>query len=175
MRKVLVVIAAAVAVAACASLAFAASVTVTLKDKKGDGNNLSGDLRSASVRYDGKTLTHTIRAAKAFKTLGSPCLVITQPKRMHDILICGDGNALGFGNHPGPGPHVKVTRPSKRSIAYSFKPSKFALKGSYLWGVNRQAPPDQDRMPDKGCAVELISTSPSVPNPPKTKPCRKFR
>src|SRR5689334_12253059 len=175
MRKVLVVFAAAVAVAACASLAFAASVTVTLKDKKGDGNNVSGDLRSASVRYDGKTLTHTIRAAKAFNKLQSPCLVITQPKQQHDILICGDGNALGFGNRPGPGPHVKVTRPSKRSIAYSFKPSKFGLKGSYLWGANRQVPAGQDKIPNKGCAVEKISTSPSVPNPPKTKSCRKFR
>ncbi len=175
MRKALTLISATVAVAACASLAFAASVTVTLKDKKGDGNAVSGDLRSASVRYDGKTLTHTVREAKSFRTQQAPCLVITQPKQQHDILICGDGNALGFGNHPGPGPHVKVKRPSKRSISYSFKPSTFKLKGSYLWGANRQAPVGQDKLPNKGCAVEKISTSPSVPNPPKTKPCRKFR
>src|SRR4051794_30644833 len=175
MRKVLTVITATVAVAACASLAFAATVTVTLKDKKGDGNNVSGDLRSASVSYDGKTLKHTIRAAKAFKSQQAPCLVITQPKQQHDILVCGDGNVLGFGNQPGPGPHVKVTRPSSRSIAYSFKPSKLGLKGSYLWGVNRQTPAGQDKLPNKGCAVEKITTSRSVPNPPKTKSCRKFR
>ena len=174
MRKALIVIAAAVAVAACASLAFAASVTVTLKDKKGDGNQISGDLRSASVRYDGRTLTHTIREAKAFRTQQAPCLVITQPKQQHDILICGDGTVLGFGQGPG-GPHVKATRPSPRSIAYSFKPAKLGLKGSYLWGVNRQTPRGQDRMPNKGCAVEKITTSASVPNPPKTKSCRKFR
>jgi hypothetical protein len=175
MRRVLTVIAAAVVGAACASLAFAATVTVTLKDRKGDGNNVSGDLRSASARYDGKTLTHTIREAKAFKTQQAPCLVITQPKQQHDILICGDGTVLGFGPGPGGGPHVKATRPSSRSIAYSFKPAKLGLKGSYLWGVNRQTPAGQDKLPDKGCAVEKITTSRSVPNPPKTRSCRKFR
>jgi hypothetical protein len=174
-RRASTVIAIGVAVAACASVAFAATVTVTLKDKKGDGNNLSGDLRSASVRYNGKTLKHTIREARAFTTQQAPCLVITQPKQQHDILICGDGTVLGFGNGPGSDTHVKATRPSSRSIAYSFKPSKLGLKGSYLWGVNRQAPAGQDKLPNKGCAIEKISTSASVPNPPKTKSCRKFR
>jgi hypothetical protein len=161
--------AAVVAAAMFASTALAASVSVTLNDTKGDGPL---DIRSASVSYDGKLLKHTIRASKAFKTQDAPCLVITQPKKPHDLLMCNDGGVLGFG--PG-GPHVKVTRPSKRSIAYAFKPSKLGLKGSYLWGVNRQAPRDQDRLPDKGCAVEKITTSASVPNPPKTRSCRKFR
>jgi hypothetical protein len=65
MHRTLTAIAAATWVAACASLAFASTATVTLKDKKGDGDKGSVDIRSASVSYNGTTVKHTIRAAKA--------------------------------------------------------------------------------------------------------------
>jgi hypothetical protein len=168
MRGLVTLVAAATTVSV--SVALAATTTVTLKDTKGDGSPI--DLRSASVRYNGKQVRHVITAGKSFNTQSAPCLVISRPSAPHDLLICFDGQVLGFG--PG-GPHVKVTRPSKRSIAYTFKPSKLGLKGSsYKWNVNGQGPSDHDRLPNKGCAVERLTTGQGVPNPPKTKPCRKF-
>jgi hypothetical protein len=163
-----------VAVAACAGVAWAASRTVKLTDRKGDAK-IGADLRAASVTYNGTTVRHLIVARGSFNTQSAPCLVIST-KTMHDLLICNDGHVLGFGQHPGNEPKVKVTRPSSKSIAYTFKPGKLGLKVSYLWSVNGQGRPDNDSIPNKGCAVEQLTTDPAkAPNPPKKKSCRKFR
>ena len=162
-----------VAVAVCAGVAWAATRTVKLTDRKGD-NKIGVDLRAASVTYNGTTVRHLIVARQSFKTGEGPCLVIST-KTPHDLLICNDGNVLGF--EGGSAPHVKVTRPNSKSVAYTFKPGKLGLKGSsYLWNVNGQGRPDNDSIPNKNCASEQLTTDPSkAPNPPKIHKCRKFR
>jgi hypothetical protein len=161
-----------VAVAVCAGVAWAASRTVKLTDGKGDAK-IGVDLRAASVTYNGTTVRHLIVARGSFKTGGGPCLVIST-KTNHDLLICNDGTVLGSG--PGNELHVKVTRPNSKSIAYTFKPGKLGLHASYLWNVNGQGRPDNDSIPNKGCAVEQLTADPAkAPNPPKKKSCRKFR
>jgi hypothetical protein len=137
----------AVAVAVCASVAWASTVTVKLTDPKGGGKPPAPDIRSASVSYDGTTLKHTIVTFGSFKTGMGPCLVISRPGAKHDLLMCNDGEVAGFGSG---GPHVKVGRPSSKSVTYTFKPGKLKISGmSYKWNVDGQTP-DGDTLPGRG-------------------------
>ena len=142
-----IAIVAALAAAVIATVALAAG-TQTVTDKRGDapGPQNPDMIRATHKRVAGREVI-TFYTARTFRTFEAPALYIVH--RPHELFVNGQGNQfVGLG--PGPGPRAKVTRPSAKSVRYSFDASKLGLKGSYRWYGRSGVLGSFDRLPDKG-------------------------
>ena len=126
-----------------------ASGTQTVTDKRGDapGPQNPDMIKATHKRVAGREVI-TFYTAKTFTTYAAPALYIVH--RPHELFVNGQGNQFG-GFGPGQSaPRAKVTRPSSKSVRYSFKASALGLKGSYRWYGKSGVLGSFDRLPDKG-------------------------
>ena len=142
-------IAIAATLAAAATTAALAAGTQTVTDKRGDapGPQNPDLIRATHKRVAGREVI-TFYTARTFPTQAAPALYIVH--RPHELFVNGQGNQFG-GFGPGQSaPRAKVTRPSAKSVRYSFSASKLGLKGSYRWYGRSGVLGSFDRLPDKG-------------------------
>jgi hypothetical protein len=144
-----------VVIAVVAAVATAGSTQV-VRDPSGDADKGLPDIVRATARTVGTKIVIVFTTKKPFVTHDAPALSIQQPGSPHPWFIGGQSNGEFLGGGPGDTPRANVTRPSSRSIRYSFSSKRLRLKKTYKWFGEAGLYRHMDRVPDKGWITSTI-------------------
>ncbi|HEY8639853.1 MAG TPA: hypothetical protein VIL53_05045 [Solirubrobacterales bacterium] len=146
MRKPLIVVVTLVACLIAAAAALAS--TQTIHDPNHDSKS-DVDLKSATVDYDGTTISFTVVAYPGHNPTGG-CIEL---KKGHFIGCFKQGSHYVGENTSGKTFNVKLTHPRKHTNEFSFKASKLGnpVPGSIYWrAAFLESDQPADAIPNKG-------------------------